>query len=127
MKKIPIPLLSDRTWGGLRSQSYGTSVVVRSSGRRGGGLQVGPLILGGQLSPESTRQSQQTGPPTESQSWVRQSRRVGAHRQTLGVLGEVLGLELLLQERRKQKGEGGESRQRRGLSQGVRGRRPTRK
>lgn len=82
-------------------------MVVRSSGGSGRGLQVSPLILGSQLSPESARQSQQTGPPTQSQSWVGQSRRVGAHRQTLGVLGEVLGLELLLQEGRKQKGGGG--------------------
>ncbi|TNN59630.1 hypothetical protein EYF80_030116 [Liparis tanakae] len=76
-----------------------TSVVLRGGGG-GGGLQVSPLVLSSQLGPQSPGQRQQAGPSAERQAGVGQPRWVWAHWQTMGVLGEVLGLKLLLQRGR---------------------------
>lgn len=71
--------------------------MLCSSGGSSRCLEVGSLILGGELGPQSPRQGQQTRPSAECQAGMGQPRWVRAHWQALGVLGEVLGLELLLQ------------------------------
>lgn len=80
-------------------------MVLRRCGGGGCGLQVSSLVLSSQLGPQSPGQGQQAGPSAQRQAGVGQPRRVRAHWQTLGMLGEVLRLKLLLQRRKKSERE----------------------
>lgn len=58
-----------------------------------------PLIFGRELGPQGPRQGQQARPASKRQAGMGQPRGVRAHRQALGMLGEVLRLDLLLWRR----------------------------